>query len=167
MKKKATLIFPIKGYKIKLGIKQRGVGAGLYNGWGGKVEPGQTIRENLAEEFKTETGGAVCSPDKIRPVALIHFFFFGNDTDIPDFDVTVYIAEEIIGTIHDTDEMKNEKDFAFDGVPYDHMMPADREFVAKILNGETFFGRVYFNEDKTGLRKSSYYEPRDPSLLEI
>ncbi len=164
---KATVVYPIKGYKITLGIKQRKIGAGLYNGWGGKVETGETIRKNIAREFTEETGGATCSPDKIHPVALVHFFFVNNDTDVPDFDVTFYIVKEVTGVIQDTNEMKDAKEFAFDMVPYGKMLPADKEIVSKILNGETFFGRVYFNEDKTALRKPSYYEPRDPSLLEI
>ncbi len=164
---KATVVFPIKGYKITLGIKQRKIGAGLWNGWGGKVEPGQTIRQNVAEEFKQETNGAKCSPEKLHPVALVHFFFFGNDTDVPDFDVTFYIAEEVIGVIQDTDEMKEAKSFPFDMVPYKKMLPADKEIVSRILNGETFFGRVYFNKEMNGLRKPSHYEHRDPNLLEI
>lgn len=164
---KATVVYPIKGYKITLGIKQRKIGAGLYNGWGGKVEEGETIRQNICNEFEQETKGAKLYPEKIHPVALVHFFFADNDTDIPDFDVTFYIADEFVGIIQDTDEMKSAKPFSFDMVPYEKMLPADKEIISKILNGETFFGRVYFNEDKTALRKPSYYEPRDPSLLEI
>lgn len=167
--KKATVVFPIpkREYKIILGIKQEKIGAGLYNGWGGKVEPGQTIRENVSEEFKQETGGAICNPDKLYPVALVHFFFFDNDTDIPNFDVTFYIAEEIIGTIKDTREMKGAHEFPLDQIPYGQMLPADEEILSRIINNETFFGRVYFNKEMNGLRKPSQYEPRDPSLLEI
>ena len=36
------------------------------------------------------------------------------------------------------------------------MLPADREFVPKILAGETFIGKVYFKENFSGVEKSTY-----------
>ncbi|KAJ2178209.1 Nudix (Nucleoside diphosphate linked moiety X)-type motif 1, partial [Coemansia sp. RSA 551] len=42
-----TIIFPLEGDKdvsqVLLGLKKRGLGDGLWNGFGGKVEAGETI----------------------------------------------------------------------------------------------------------------------------
>ena len=43
-----TLCFTFKDSSWKqvlLGMKKRGFGAGRYNGFGGKVEPGETVKE--------------------------------------------------------------------------------------------------------------------------
>ena len=36
--KNMTLVFPLKPGKVLLGMKKRGFGSELYNGFGGKVE---------------------------------------------------------------------------------------------------------------------------------
>lgn len=41
----ATVIYVIQNDKILLGYKKRGFGMGKWNGFGGKVEPNETIVE--------------------------------------------------------------------------------------------------------------------------
>lgn len=41
--KRLTLVLLEKGSEILLGLKKRGFGKGLWNGFGGKVEPGEEI----------------------------------------------------------------------------------------------------------------------------
>lgn len=38
-----TLVLVVQPGKVLLGMKKRGFGAGKWNGFGGKVEPGETI----------------------------------------------------------------------------------------------------------------------------
>lgn len=40
-----TLTFVVDAGKILLGMKKRGFGAGRWNGFGGKVDPGESIEE--------------------------------------------------------------------------------------------------------------------------
>lgn len=40
-----TLVFVNRSQEILLGFKKRGFGAGRWNGFGGKVEKGETIEE--------------------------------------------------------------------------------------------------------------------------
>jgi len=40
-----TLVLVVQPGRVLLGLKKRGFGAGKWNGFGGKVEPGETIEE--------------------------------------------------------------------------------------------------------------------------
>lgn len=40
-----TLVFVLEGGKILLGLKKRGFGSGWWNGFGGKVNQGETIED--------------------------------------------------------------------------------------------------------------------------
>lgn len=44
-KKLLTLVFIQEQTRILLGLKKRGFGQGLWNGFGGKVEKGETIEK--------------------------------------------------------------------------------------------------------------------------
>ena len=50
-KKLFTLIFVRNGSEVLLGLKKRGFGVGKWNGFGGKVEPGETISQG-AKRYK-------------------------------------------------------------------------------------------------------------------
>lgn len=45
--------------QILLGMKKRGFGMGKWNGFGGKVEPGETIEEGALREMAEESGVCV------------------------------------------------------------------------------------------------------------
>lgn len=40
-----TLVLVVQPPRVLLGLKKRGFGAGLWNGFGGKVQPGESIEE--------------------------------------------------------------------------------------------------------------------------
>lgn len=40
-----TLVLVVQPGRVLLGMKKRGFGAGKWNGFGGKVQPGETIEE--------------------------------------------------------------------------------------------------------------------------
>lgn len=164
---KATLTFPIRDNKIVLAIKQKKVGAGKWNGFGGKPEPDDTgIRHTAARELFEESGrGIKAEESDLQPKALIDFYFYDNTTNEPNWSVMIYIAEIFSGKASDTDEMKNATPFPFDKIPYGDMLPADRDFLPKILAGETFRGKVRFNETMTEFIELEY-EPADAASLE-
>ena len=54
MKKQLTLVAVLKENNILLGMKKRGFGEGRWNGFGGKVETGETIEEGAKRELKEE-----------------------------------------------------------------------------------------------------------------
>lgn len=165
---KATLTFPIRDNQILLAIKQKKVGAGKWNGFGGKPEDDDAgIRDTAVRELFEESGhGIIATPGDLEPVAHIDFFFFANTTNEPDWSVIICLTRTFSGQTRDTNEMKQATWFRFDEIPYENMMPADRDFLPKILAGETFRGRIRFNEPMTGFVELTY-EPTHATSLEI
>lgn len=49
-----TLVFLLNSSEVLLGLKRRGFGAGMYNGLGGKVGAGETVRECALRECLEE-----------------------------------------------------------------------------------------------------------------
>jgi 8-oxo-dGTP pyrophosphatase MutT (NUDIX family) len=66
--------------RILLGLKHRGFGMGMYNSFGGKLDPHETIEQCAARELQEETGIAVSSPKDLNKVALLHFTFDDSKT---------------------------------------------------------------------------------------
>ncbi len=44
-RKLLTLCIPVREQRVLLGMKKRGFGSGKWNGFGGKVESGETLEE--------------------------------------------------------------------------------------------------------------------------
>jgi 8-oxo-dGTP pyrophosphatase MutT (NUDIX family) len=165
---KATVVFPMQQNKVLLGRKMLKVGAGKWNGYGGKPEPEDaTIRHTACRELFEETGkGIMCQPEDLSVWAKIDFFLFDNQTSDPNFSVIFYTAEHFSGTAVQTAEMESPTWFAIDSIPYNEMLPADRDFIPKIFAGEVFVGTVRFNADMSEVLTSSYH-PTTADLLEI
>jgi 8-oxo-dGTP pyrophosphatase MutT (NUDIX family) len=66
--------------RILLGLKHRGFGIGMYNSFGGKLDPNETMDQCAARELEEETGIAVPSPSLLNKVACHHFTFEDSDT---------------------------------------------------------------------------------------
>ena len=49
-----TLLMVVQDGKVLLGYKKRGFGEGMWNGFGGKVEPGETPTEGALRELREE-----------------------------------------------------------------------------------------------------------------
>lgn len=56
MRKILTLCMVMKDGKLLLGMKKRGFGMGRWNGFGGKVEAGESIEEAAKREVFEESG---------------------------------------------------------------------------------------------------------------
>lgn len=140
-KKTCTLLFLIKDDEILLAMKNRGFGAGLYNGVGGKVEPNETIEEALIRECREEIG-----------VTPVHYWqvaehdFQQNDT-IPPWRmyVHVYFCNEWRGQPIESEEM-TPKWYKTTAIPYDKMWQDDILWLPKVLTGDKIQGLFTFNE---------------------
>lgn len=160
---KATLVYVRDGDKILLARKTRKVGAGLWNGYGGKLKDSQSFLENACDEFKKETGGATLTVKHLKLQALIKLFSHTNISLVPDFTILVYTIYNThvngVHSIRSTKEMVDPQWFDLENIPYDEMLPPDKEFLPRILEGEIFTASFrYGNAEMTLATEFDYKE---------
>lgn len=139
-----SLVFPVRSDgRILLGRKRRGMGFGKWNGFGGKIEPGETMRECAARELREECGL------EVKPEALIMvgdlYFHQPSDTTWSHGGI-VYFARHWGGTPKLSEEMEP-RWFLPEEFPYDEMWMADKIWLPMILAGKRIRGTIYFASD--------------------
>lgn len=148
MKKLLTLCLAVKDGQVLLGMKKRGFGAGRWNGFGGKVEPGETIEEGAKREMSEECGVAITTMEKVG----IHEFEFEKERGTI-LEVHVFRVDVWSGEPEETEEMRPEW-FAFSDIPYDTMWPDDRYWLPLFLDGKKFRTKFLFGESDSVLEQS-------------
>lgn len=143
-----TLCFVLRDGQVLLGMKKRGFGAGRWNGFGGKIEPGETIEEAAKRETLEECGITVKQMEAVG----IHEFVFADRPDelleVHVFRVDVYSGEPI-----ETEEMQP-KWFAYGAIPYADMWPDDQYWFPLFLTGKHFKTRFLFGAKDSVLEQS-------------
>ncbi len=137
-----TLLHIIKDGKILLAEKKRGFGVGLFNGVGGKLEPGETVEQSMIRETQEEIN---VTPINYKKVAVINFDMFHKGEPTLE-EMHVYIANDFIGTPDETEEMKPQW-FDMDKIPYEKMFAADRIWMREVFNNKKLTGNVKFDKD--------------------
>lgn len=140
MKKKIlTLCIPVQDGKVLLGMKKRGFGMGRWNGFGGKLEQGETIEEAAKREAFEE---AEISIEEMRPIGTLDFEFKGDETIL---EVHIFKVMRFAGTPTETEEMKPEW-FPIDAVPFQKMWPDDIYWFPLFLADKSFTGKFVFGK---------------------
>ena len=85
--------------QLLLGLKKRGFGVDKYNGFGGKVESGETMREAAVRELKEESG-LHANALRMRGTLL---FYMRDSSKI--MNVGVYECTDFSGDLAESDEM--------------------------------------------------------------
>lgn len=152
----ATLVFPVQGNRIMLATKMRGVGVGYLNGWGGGVEPGESIHECAMREFKEETGGAEITPDILKADAfhcrgVVHFRNYKEDGRVVFCDVVVYTTSFWFGEIHSTEEMRSPAWHKVSNIPHLGLMPGDKFWLPKFIHGRNMHAWVVYGPEQREL----------------
>lgn len=158
-----TVVFVLKEDHLRkmvyLYLKMKKIGSGKRNGCGGKFDPLKDgdIFDTAIRELKEESS-VKCTRDDLKFCAVVEFFYFGNATDTADHKVAFFTISNYEGEPQEVEPHKMQDPQLYDcaNLPFEEMLPADREFVPKILAGETFVGKVYFKENFSGVEKSTY-----------
>jgi len=142
----ATLVFLLRGKppaEILLGLKKSGLGEGKWNGFGGKVENGETIERAATRELREECGIEVDVAD-LRAVARIEFYFPHK----PEWDqiVQAFTAQTWRGEPSESREMLP-RWFGVDAIPYDTMWADDKDWLPHVLQGKRVEARFAFKAD--------------------
>ncbi|KAL0576066.1 hypothetical protein V5O48_005894 [Marasmius crinis-equi] len=153
-----TNAFIVRDQEILLGFKKRGFGQHKYNGFGGKVEPGESSLEAATRELKEEAGISA----NLEHAGVL---FFISEGEQKAFHIDIYRAEEYTGTITETDEMRpewfsfqetsvgEEQSSSLPAIPYDRMWEDDLHWMPLLLARRKFAGRVDFRKQDGKLSK--------------
>jgi len=131
MKTLLTLILITKGEEILLGLKKRGFGMGKINGFGGKVEAGETIEEAAIREVFEECSLEIKSMEHI---ATTNFSWQNKNQDI---EIYVFHTKDFTGKPQESEEMKPAW-YNINDVPYKKMWDDSRYWFPLFLKGEKF-----------------------------
>lgn len=134
---RATLLFVIVEGRVLLIHKQRGIGAGLINGPGGKIDPGETARQAAIRETREETG---VDPTGVHEAGEMRFEF----VDGMRMHVAIFRADGCDGEPVTTDEAIPEW-FRVDEVPFDRMWADDELWFPHLLARHRFRGWSTFD----------------------
>ena len=138
MKLVTTLVIVHTNDTVLLGMKKRGFGTGLWNGFGGKVLAGESIESSAIRELVEE---AHIAPKAIVKRGDLYFTFAETDLEI---EVHVFTTSEFDGQPTESEEMRPQW-FAHSDVPYDLMWKDDRHWLPHVLAGKRVQGRFHFN----------------------
>ncbi|MBN2197789.1 8-oxo-dGTP diphosphatase [Candidatus Wolfebacteria bacterium] len=139
MKKLFTLCIIYQNPMVLLGMKKRGFGLGRWNGFGGKVQNGETIENAANRELKEEAG---IEAKFLEKVGIIDFEFENNPEIL---QVHIFKTEDFFGELKESEEMKPQW-WHIDKIPFKEMWPDDIYWMPLFLNGKKFKGRFFFGE---------------------
>lgn len=151
MKKTLTLLLVHTHQSVLLGMKKRGFGEGKWNGFGGKVDTGETIEDAAIRELREEAGIAVHRDDMRKHGVLT--FSFEEHPDI--LDVHIFSANKHTGKPRESDEMLP-KWFPIDKIPYDSMWSDDIYWLPELLQGRCFSGTFHFTGENNDVMEHSF-----------
>jgi 8-oxo-dGTP diphosphatase len=146
---RAVLCFVVRGGRILLIHKKKGLGAGKVNGPGGRIEPGETPAEAAVRETQEEVG---VTPSGLRGAGELSFQFMDGYA----LHCEIFTAEDAKGELRETDEaapfwVKTS------AVPYADMWADDAHWIPWMLEGRPFRGTFCFEGDRM---LSGRVEPR-------
>jgi mutator protein MutT len=145
-----TLAYLVESERICLAMKKRGFGEGNWNGYGGKVEEGESIEEAAVREIEEESR-VIVSPNNLDKVSIIEFFF----KDGKHLEVFSFFVRNWKGEPEETEEMRP-KWFSLREIPYESMWADDPYWLPRALLGEKLKGKVFFNEDGKSIEKMEW-----------
>lgn len=140
IKKIQTVLVVHQHPQVLLGMKKRGFGAGRWNGFGGKQEPGETVEQTARREMLEEVGVEVEDAHEVG--SLIFEFDAKPDEQI---EVHFFKSTNFRGEPTESEEMKPGW-FEVENIPFGQMWPDDKFWMPLLLQDKKFTGRFLFGE---------------------
>lgn len=160
--KNAVVLFLLRRSDKEVLLAQKHKGseiAGLkWNGYGGKIELGETPMMATIRETAEETNNSILIKEKdLKYGGIISFY---NSDGISDFRVHIFYGSDIFTDQPlSTEVMTSPTWFALDRLEQVDMMPADKLFLPIILKDKKVIGgEVIFEKGFKGIKKFSYKE---------
>ncbi|GFU48540.1 7,8-dihydro-8-oxoguanine triphosphatase [Nephila pilipes] len=139
---------------VLLGMKKRGFGIGKWNGFGGKIEKGETMLECAKRELLEEAGVVA---ECLEEVGRLEFEFLEDPLIMK---VHVFTSSQFHGDPRESEEMRPQW-FPEAQVPLDQMWADDRLWFPLFLRGVKFKGSFKF----TNLETIASYSLEEVDLL--
>lgn len=163
-----TLIFVLDYFnqKVLLGKKKRGFGSDKWNGFGGKIEQGETPLDSIVRELQEESNLNLShNKESISNVGYIKFFMnhmklimnvhiytvtihkFQDMSKVNDIEYIRTLNEEEIEKNLNIDELKESEEmlprwFSFNEIPFDSMWIDDKFWLPEVIfNNKRVLGR--------------------------
>lgn len=135
-----TLCLALKDREVLLGMKKRGFGKGRWNGFGGKLEKGETLIEAAKREMLEESGLVIEELEE-RGCIDFHFMDTGKLLEVHIFNVIRCAGDPV-----ETEEMKPQW-FKLDEIPFESMWADDPYWFPLFLKNKKFKGRIIFKNN--------------------
>jgi len=137
------------------------IGAGCWNGYGGGIEPeDKNLVESLSREIKEECGVEI-NTKATEKIAIVDFHNQKSDGEVFVCKVHIFFVREWEGTPRESAEMATPTEFEINNLPLEKMMPADREWVPLVLEGNKIIAEYHygpFQKELNGESKIKFVE---------
>lgn len=156
----AVLCYVISEGKVLLIHKKTGLGTGMVNAPGGRMEEGETPEEAAVRELQEEVG---VTPGDLYEVARLSFLFTSGFS----LKGTVFFARSFTGTLRETEEA-DPFWVPLADIPYNNMWEDDRIWLPKALAGYYVDGKFIFEDQKMLSKKiaAEFMGDREPIVPE-
>ena len=150
LEKDYTLVFCLRTNKetnkeeVMLGMKKRGFGEGKYNGFGGKLEPGETVEQAAVRELEEESGVIT----NVNSLNKKGYLVFNMEDSNKLMKVHVYTVTNFTGDGVETEEMLPLW-VDINAMPFDNMWVDDPYWFPYLKAGKRFVGRFDYSNDQT------------------
>uniref|UniRef100_A0A2L2Y921 Oxidized purine nucleoside triphosphate hydrolase n=2 Tax=Parasteatoda tepidariorum TaxID=114398 RepID=A0A2L2Y921_PARTP len=138
----SSLVLIRKHGLILLGMKKRGFGLGKWNGFGGKLENGESMLECAKRELQEEAG---ITAENLQKVGYLKFEFVEDPLIM---HVHVYTSSSYQGEPRESDEMLPTW-FPENEVPFHKMWADDKFWFPLFFKGAKFKGYFRFLDIET------------------
>lgn len=141
-----TLVYPVDGQGVWLGLKLKRIGVGTRVGFGGRVKEGETLEEAAIRELQEECG-LIISVDQLQPVGWLIVHNPHYEAKLGVLRIRVFTISEWEGVPRPSDEMVPDW-FALDRLPWDKMRESERYWLPPVLAGCRVKAKILYDEDE-------------------